>query len=328
MDFVNNVLSQFHGLIFGIGSRLALSHILLTILIAYVIWRYRGHPQTFLTWLIPSSIYKHKSNWVDLKIFLTNIWLQAVGFFALITFTPFITHLFLGGFESAFGSGSAPETYGWMRMLGATVIMIVTLDFCKYWTHYFHHENATLWPFHAVHHSAEVLTPLTVSRVHPFYRVGQSLIIGVLAGFVQAVMLYVFIGKIDLLTIGSANAGYLLFNALGANLRHSHIWLSYGPFWERIFISPAQHQIHHSSAKKHFNKNYGEVFALWDWMFGTLYIPKEQEILEFGIADGDGNRIEQPHPTLRDAMIEPFVTSWRSLIKTTPKSDTPQHPAE
>ena len=61
-----------------------------------------------------------------------------------------------------------------------------------------------------------------------------------------------------------------LFLGLGANLRHSHVKLKYPSFLERIFISPYQHQIHHSRDPKHHNKNMGGKFALWDWFFGRL----------------------------------------------------------
>jgi hypothetical protein len=50
-------------------------------------------------------------------------------------------------------------------------------------------------------------------------------------------------------------------------------------------------------------------------MFGTLYIPQKHEALTFGIADADGNLIEQPHPTLRAALINPFFESWQNLRK-------------
>jgi len=59
-----------------------------------------------------------------------------------------------------------------------------------------------------------------------------------------------------------------LFNALGANLRHSHIWLSFGSL-ERWFISPAQHQIHHSSAEADRDINFGTCLAIWDRLFGS-----------------------------------------------------------
>jgi sterol desaturase/sphingolipid hydroxylase (fatty acid hydroxylase superfamily) len=176
-----------------------------------------------------------------------------------------------------------------------------------------------LWPFHALHHSAEVLTPLTATRNHPVFLMIRNVIYSLVLGVVVAFSLFLLIGEIDLLTIGGANAGYVLFNVFGANLRHSHVWLSYGRTLEHILISPAQHQIHHSCDVKHHNKNYGEVFAFWDWMFGTLYIPDAEEKLTFGIADAEGNRIEQPHPTLRAALFKPFAEAFREVVQITPE---------
>lgn len=257
-------------------------------------------------------MYLHKSNLVDIKIFLFNTVIGVLGFFAAVGFTTAMSHSTMTTLAGWFGTPDLPKDITFWRSALATVIMILTLDFCKYWAHYIHHENRMLWPFHAVHHSAEVLTPLTAYRNHPVFLLIRDIIFSIVVGVVQGVMLFALIGEISLITIGSANVGYVAFNILGSNLRHSHIWLSYGPLWEHIFISPAQHQIHHSSAVRHHNKNYGEVFAFWDWMFGTLYIPKEHEILEFGIADGQGELIEQPHPTLLAALFLPFLDSWKS----------------
>ena len=52
-------------------------------------------------------------------------------------------------------------------------------------------------------------------------------------------------------------------------------------------------------------------------MFGTLYVPKTYEDITFGLADANGQLIEQPHPTLRAAMLHPFVESWEALWKGT-----------
>ncbi|MDC0136437.1 sterol desaturase family protein [Sulfitobacter sp.] len=122
-----------------------------------------------------------------------------------------------------------------------------------------------------------------------------------------------------------------MFNALGANFRHSHIWISYGPVLEHILISPAQHQVHHSVATKHHDKNYGSIFAIWDWIFGTLYVPKTVETLTFGVSDGTGKPMEQPYPTLMAAMVLPFKESGQAIrrrlsqgtdsTQTVPRSD-------
>ncbi len=310
------ILNGFSSTLLDWHSRLAMIYLLSTLLIAYIIWRSRGATRPFFAWLFPREIYTHKSNLVDAKIFALNMMLQIGGVFTALAAAPVIAQLVLDSLPGGATPGSmAPLTWGTRAL--ATLVIVLTLDFCTYWTHRLHHETGILWPFHAVHHSAEVMTPLTVHRKHPVYIVISMLIRGFILGSVQGVMLYLFVGEVDLLTIGSVNAGYFIFNIVGSNLRHSHIWLSYGMVLEHILISPAQHQIHHSSNVKHYNKNYGEVFAIWDMMFGTLYVPKSYEDLDYGLANAHGTKIEQPHPTLYAAMLHPFVESWEALWKGT-----------
>lgn len=76
-----------------------------------------------------------------------------------------------------------------------------------------------------------------------------------------------------ILEIAGINAFLVLATLAMANFHHSHIWVSFGPWLEHLIISPAQHQIHHSTRPEHFNKNYGQTLALWDWVFGTLTDP-------------------------------------------------------
>lgn len=94
------------------------------------------------------------------------------------------------------------------------------------------------------------------------------------------------------------------------------VWLIYkhcGKFWSHIFISPAQHQIHHSLAHKHWDENYGEVFAIWDWAFGTLYVPETIEVLEFAFSTPDGKRIAQSYPTAADVLCGLFCEAAEYL---------------
>ena len=306
-------------------SRIMVVYALSTLAIVFGLWLYRGRPETFLRWTFPKKVYRHKSNLVDIQMFIFNSVLGVLGVFAIIGFTTAMTVGTMEALSRWFTQPELPEISDTWRVVLATFLMVLTFDFCKYWAHYLHHENRFLWPFHALHHSAEVLTPLTAYRNHPVFLLVRSVITSIIMGTVTGIMLFFLMGEISIVTIGSANAGYVIFNVIGSNLRHSHIWLSYGRVLEHIFISPAQHQIHHSSAVKHHNKNYGEVFAFWDWMFGTLYIPKEHEILEFGLADSQGNPIEQPHPTLVSALFHPFIENWNTyVVKDTAKRIEPQ----
>ena len=90
---------------------------------------------------------------------------------------------------------------------------------------------------------------------------------------------------------------------LGANLRHSHIWLSFGPFVEHIFFSPAQHQIHHSTDPRHFNKNFASDLSIWDWMFGSLYVTHGKENIRVGLVESDGRN---SYKSVWDMYVQPF----------------------
>lgn len=76
-------------------------------------------------------------------------------------------------------------------------------------------------------------------------------------------------------------------------------------------MSPAHHQIHHSSDPTHFNKNMGSCLALWDWMFGTLRVPAaEREKLAFGV---EPDRADAH--TIRGELIAPFGHAAALLMR-------------
>jgi sterol desaturase/sphingolipid hydroxylase (fatty acid hydroxylase superfamily) len=128
-----------------------------------------------------------------------------------------------------------------------------------------------------------------------------------MTGIFQGCFVFVFYGVPSVEILFGINTFYVLYNFFGANLRHSHVWLSWGKPLSYLFISPAMHQIHHDP--KRMRMNYGEVFAIWDWMFGTLYIPQEEEHFAIGL----GDNISNPHTTLTKAYIEPLVESTRQI---------------
>ena len=51
--------------------------------------------------------------------------------------------------------------------IGYTLAVVLAIDLAVWLTHYLQHKVVVLWQFHQVHHSAEVLTPMTVYRMHP-----------------------------------------------------------------------------------------------------------------------------------------------------------------
>lgn len=153
-------------------------------------------------------------------------------------------------------------------MLFYTATLFVFGEFSRYWLHRWLHTNTWLWQFHKVHHSAEVLTPVTFYRVHPFENFLFGLRYAFSAGLATGIGLWLFGAKLNLYMIGGANATVVIFAFVGGNLRHSHIYLRYPAMVEQWLMSPAQHQLHHTN--RYARQNYGSYLSVFDRCFGTL----------------------------------------------------------
>ena len=323
------IMANLTGL-FGPHSRFFLPYLGVAVLIAAAahMAQQRNLPhserQPLFADLFSRKILFHPSSLVDLKVVFANrlfLPVQLIAGRAAVVVSAYLVAVMLTG-----GGATEARPLDGAMLFALALCVLLTNDFTTYWVHRLHHEQPVLWPFHKLHHSAEVMTPLTFARKHPVYDILRMLSNAAIVGPAQGIVIAAF-GVSDMLTILGVNVFYAVFHWTGSNLRHSHVWLSYGPFWSKIFISPAQHQIHHSCAVRHHDKNYGEVFALWDWMFGTLYVPKARETLEYGVADSAGNRIEQPHPNLKEAWLQPLRESAEALNAARGKTAPEYHPA-
>ena len=315
MEWFQRIFPDFWGT-FTVEYLLSPMYLASTAIIAWLVWYFRTDKETrFLSFLFPKEVYLHKSTWLDIKLAAFNTFFLATGAIAALVILPWVTLTAHGMLMDISGHTATEQTL--LRSVFAGVVLFMTKDFCRYCSHYIHHKYRFLWPFHAVHHSAEVMTPITFMRMHPVSMAVQMTIISVLVGIVQAIVLFVLVGQINAATVYIGIYAWSIYVFFGAHLRHSHIWVSYGPIMEHILISPAQHQIHHSTAPIHHDKNFGEVFALWDWMFGTLYITHGKEDVVYGIANGKGELIDQPYNNLRDALFGPFGEVWEEVAKGT-----------
>jgi creatinine amidohydrolase/Fe(II)-dependent formamide hydrolase-like protein/sterol desaturase/sphingolipid hydroxylase (fatty acid hydroxylase superfamily) len=191
------------------------------------------------------------------------------------------------------------ENIGW----ATTLFMALIADFGLFLAHYLEHKIPWLWEFHKVHHSAEVMTPITVFRMHPVDNLFTYSLVGILSGLGAGGAMFLYGGDFPLYNVAGVNIVLIFFYFAGYNLRHSHFWWSWGPVLSRIFISPAQHQIHHSDEPRHFDKNMGFTFAIWDGLFGTLYVPKEKEALTFGL----GPKENEKFSTFWSLYLMPFI---------------------
>jgi len=184
-------------------------------------------------------------------------------------------------------------------------LLFLISDSSRYVVHRFMHQIPALWSFHKVHHSAEVLTPLSLYRIHPLEQLLQAIrgviVVGTVAGFFG----WLSFGQANIWVLYGVPGVMFLFNVLGANLRHSHVWIRYPRLIEHFFISPAQHQLHHDVQRDRQMSNFGSVLAIWDWAGNSLMIShKDGQPDHFGLLKEDQNH--DPHRVV-SALLGPFL---------------------
>ena len=276
---------------------------------AWFFWWMDGRKQAratkakdFFSYIFNPGMYNHRSSWQDYGIFLVNglLYYGIIAQFVLSEgYVSRAVHHFL---LATFGLPDKPILGGVLALALCTLILALLHDFSVYCAHYLFHKIPTLWAFHKVHHSAEVMTPITVLRLHPVELFFNSLAFAIFIGFGLGVFSYLAMQEMTEVHVFGLNVIIFAFFMMGIHLRHSHVWLHYPAWLSRFLLSPAQHQIHHSTAPRHFDQNFGFMFSFWDRIFGTLYVPKGREELEFGIHKQERN----PYASLKAMYLQPF----------------------
>ena len=278
---MEKVIDQVFSYILNIEKRTYWMFLISSGIIGFFIYKIQLHKTSFVRYLFNKKVWLSSSAFVDYQLLIFNAFLKVL---LLTTFSIYglrFSYEVTYHLEVWFGqpiSLSASEV-----VIYYSIVLALAKDFSFFLIHYASHKFPFLWEFHKIHHSATVLNPFTQYRLHPV----EMIINNVVAIFVFALITGVFdfmsdnhIHQYTLYGIGIIS---FLFLSLGANLRHSHVKFSYPALLEKILISPYQHQIHHSSDPKHYNKNLGGKFAIWDWLFGTLVRSKEVGSLKFGL---------------------------------------------
>jgi len=147
------------------------------------------------------------------------------------------------------------------------VEVVLLSDFFIYWGHRLQHNNALLWRFHSIHHSAEHLDWLAAHREHPLdtvYTVGL-------------INLPVFLLGFPIETL----AGLVAFRGVWAIYIHSNVRLPIGPL--RVLIgAPELHHWHHDKDRR--AGNYANISPVMDLLFGTYRCP-DHEPESFGVEE-------------------------------------------
>ncbi|MDT0689031.1 sterol desaturase family protein [Salegentibacter sp. F188] len=156
----------------------------------------------------------------------------------------------------------------WVQLL----IMFVVADFIQWNVHRQLHRQPWLWEFHKVHHSVKEMGFAAQFRFH----------------FMETII-YKTVQYIPLAMIGFGIQEFFvvhMFAVFIGHLNHANLNWNYGIFGY-IFNNPQMHIWHHSRElpENHpHGMNYGLSLSIWDYLFGTAYIPKNGQKISLGFA--------------------------------------------
>ena len=246
-------------------------------------WVYIQSPikGSFIKYIFNKKVWTSGSARVDYYFWFFNSLIK------VILIGPFIkAHLYLAQDIADLSHrfiASSPNMSQSLAIVLYTICLFLVNDFLSYFVHLLLHKIPFLWRIHKTHHSATVLNPFTQYRIHPLELILHQGRYIISFALVTGLFEYLSNGQINLIAVLGVNVLGFAFRAIGSNLRHSHVKFKYPEAIEKIFMSPYQHQIHHSDKEEHFDKNLGSALSIWDYLGKTLLTSKQIKRLNFGL---------------------------------------------
>jgi len=185
---------------------------------------------------------------------LTNVVKDSLGLVLILVSYPFLLeHLALIEIRST-----------WL----VWVVAFIVLDFAGYWNHRLSHHINFFWNQHVIHHSSEEFN-LACALRQPISNL---------------------LGYYALLLIPAALLG--VPNQVIAVLAPIHLFAQFWyhtqhigklGFLEYVIVTPSQHRVHHAINKEYIDKNLGQIFCVWDRMFGTFQEELDEVPPQYGV---------------------------------------------
>jgi len=145
------------------------------------------------------------------------------------------------------------------------ILYFLIYEFLAYWIHRAFHKFPSLWELHKFHHSAKEFTGLAALRDHPLERA----------------LTYFLVSFVPMVVIIEIGASWQLLILQGFTLiglfKHSNWQSDWGVFGRFLFQSPAHHRIHHGVDNCFYDRNFSNLFQMYDVIFGTAYDPSPRE---------------------------------------------------
>ena len=171
------------------------------------------------------------------------------------------------------------------------IIGLLLLDFFgAYLAHFTEHKVKILWRFHLIHHSDTWIDTTSGNRHHP----GESVI-----RFVFTTLGVLLVGAPIWLIFM-----YQTLSVISTQFTHANIALpkKIDAFLSYVIVSPDMHKVHHHYVLPYTDSNYGNIFSVWDRIFGTFMTLPNEKII-YGI---DTHMEPKENNKLQNLLIMPF----------------------
>ena len=172
---------------------------------------------------------------------LTNVIFDALKFsIAIISYSWLVNKIALIKIETS-----------WISF----IICFLVIDFSGYWDHRLSHRINILWNRRFIHHSSEEFNLSCALR--------------------QSISNYIRFSSIFMIPAALLGIPVSLFAMIGPIHLFLQFWyhtqlISKLGFLEQILVTPSHHRVHHSINPEYLDKNYSQIFIIWDKIFGTF----------------------------------------------------------
>ncbi len=154
---------------------------------------------------------------------------------------------------------------GWQLLF-----FLVIHDLYIYTFHRFQHRSKYFWRIHEAHHSAHEVDWLSGARSHSFeILINQTIEFSVI----------ILLGAPPEVPLLKAAIDGVWGMYIHSNINVRSGWLQY------LINGPEMHRWHHAIDDDAANKNFSTKLAIWDWIFGTAFLPKERKPIGYGLGD-------------------------------------------
>lgn len=180
-----------------------------------------------------------------------------------------------------------PEMSLWLYAL----LGVLLLDFFgAYLAHFVEHKIKILWMVHLVHHTDHKVDTTTANRHHP----------------IESVIRFVFT-LFGVFIVGTPIALVFLYQSLSlvaTQFGHANIKMNrkLDKALSYVIVSPDMHKVHHHHVLPYTDSNYGNIFSIWDRLFGT-FMSLDRDKIVYGV---DTFPDEKTNSNIKDLLKQPF----------------------